>query len=151
MTPRDAVYAPDLCPHCGAPSAPRLLVAHIQATVAAYYGIAAHYMKSAQRGVDVSRPRQVAMFLAAELTPKSLPDIGRCFCRDHTTVMHAIKAVKVRMAKDVELAMDVGYLRARLSTGNQVIHSQKELKPAKNTYESGIEQSVKMQADRAAA
>lgn len=118
MTPRDAVYTPDLCPHCGAPASPRLLVAHIQATVAAYYRIGVHYMKSAQRGKDIARPRQVAMFLAAELTPKSLPDIGRCFCRDHTTIMHAIKAVNRRMTTDSELAMDVGYLRARLTAGN---------------------------------
>jgi hypothetical protein len=151
MTPREAVHAPDLCPHCGAPSAPKMLVAHIQATVAAYYGIEVRYMKSAQRGKDIVRPRQVAMFLAAELTPKSLPDIGRCFSRDHTTIIHAIKAVRKRSEADAELAMDVGYLRARLSTGNSLIHSQKEPKSAFYTSQSDIEQDVNNQEERVAA
>lgn len=147
MTPRDVAHAPNLCPHCGAPTAPRLLVAHIQATVAAYYGFQVRYMKSAQRGFDVSHPRQVAMFLASELTPKSLPDIGRCFSRDHTTVLHAIRAVRRRMAGDPELALDVEALRRRLGVvGNEESSTISKSLATGNA----IEQTMNMQADLAA-
>jgi chromosomal replication initiator protein len=110
------VHAPELCPTCGAPAKPRLMLAHIQATVAAYYGISERHMVSAQRGWSVSHPRQIAMYLASTLTPKSLPDIGRRFGnRDHTTVIHAIKAVQKRMCADLEIAADVEALRERLA------------------------------------
>jgi chromosomal replication initiator protein len=55
------------------------------------------------------------MFLSRELTPKSLPDIGRRFERDHTTVIHAISAVKEKCKRDLELEMDVEILRERLA------------------------------------
>lgn len=115
MTP-ESVRAPRLCPHCGSPSAPRLLVAHIQATVAAYYRIPVRHMTSDRKDWEYSHPRQVAMYLAAELTPKSFPDIGRRFGgRDHTTVIHACKAVQRRMCADAELEQDVIALRTRLA------------------------------------
>jgi hypothetical protein len=147
----EVARAPDLCPHCGAPAAPMLIVAHIQATVAAYYRIDVRYMKSAQRGFDVSHPRQVAMYLAAELTEKSLPSIGRCFNRDHTTVIYAIRAVRARMAADPELAMDVGYLKGRLAPNPQDIHSQKEPESVNFPPVAGIEQTMKTQAESMAA
>ena len=113
---REAVRLPEPCPHCGAPTKPSaVMVAHIQHTVASYYGIEPGAMKSAQRGFEVSRPRQVAMYLSSVLTPKSLPEIGRRFGgRDHTTVIHAIKAVKARMASDAEVLLDVEVLKERL-------------------------------------
>jgi chromosomal replication initiator protein len=92
-----------------------MLVAHIQAVVASYYRIGHNYMWSAQRGRDVAWPRQVAMYLSRELTPLSLPSIGKRFHRDHTTVMYAIKAVEQRMRDDLELADDIAVLRERLS------------------------------------
>jgi hypothetical protein len=111
------VHAPPSCPHCGAPSKPNpTMVAHIQHTVAAYYGLHPSLMVSAQRRQSISHPRQIAMFLSSELTPKSLPEIGRRFGgRDHTTVMHAIKAVKARMATDDEIREDVEILTERLA------------------------------------
>jgi hypothetical protein len=55
------------------------------------------------------------MYLAREMTPKSYPNIGRCFGnRDHTTVMHAIAAVEARMGADRFTAIDVEALRARI-------------------------------------
>lgn len=148
MTPRDVIHEPEICPHCGAPSKPRLLVAHIQATVAGYYGIGKQYMKSAQRGWDISHPRQVAMFLAAELTPKSLPDIGRCFNRDHTTVLHAIRAVRRRVEADAELALDVAFLRGRLTP---VDIGENPTISKNSDAEECIEQSVNMQVERLVA
>jgi hypothetical protein len=114
---RQAAYTPSACRHCGAPSHPSaLMIAHIQHTVASYYGLEPQSMTSAQRGRDMARPRQVAMYLASILTPKSLPDIGRRFGgRDHTTVIYAIKAVKARMDSDAEILLDVEVLKERLA------------------------------------
>lgn len=107
--------APTQCPLCGAPSGPRLLIAHIQHTVAAYYGIPPLAMVSAQRSRKWAWPRQMAMFLAREMTLQSLPEIGRRFgFRDHTTVMHAGKAVTLRIEGDDETARDYLILRDRL-------------------------------------
>jgi chromosomal replication initiator protein len=112
--------APAQCPLCGAPEGPRLLVAHIQHMVAAYYGIPAIAMVSAQRGRRWVWPRQMAMFLAREMTPQSLPDIGRRFgFRDHTTVMHAAKAVSARIEDNAETARDYLILRDRLLDGDE--------------------------------
>lgn len=92
-----------------------MLIATIQATVAAYYRLDPLSMTTARRARDFAHPRQIAMYLSSELTPKSLPEIGRRFGgRDHTTVIHAIKAVKGRIATDPEIAADVALLRAEL-------------------------------------
>jgi hypothetical protein len=146
MTPkRDAVRAAECCPSCGAPARPGMLVSHIQAMVAAYYEIPVRYMTSEHRDWEVSHPRQVAMYLASELTPKSYPAIGRRFGnRDH-----ARKAVQRRMMGDPELAADVEALRERLV---RPVENGESPTISKNLdAENAIEQSVNMQAGRAAA
>src|SRR5207244_2576438 len=66
----------------------RISIDEIQTQVAEHYRIRKAEMVSARRARDVARPRQVAMYLSKQLTPKSLPDIGRRFGgRDHTTVI----------------------------------------------------------------
>jgi chromosomal replication initiator protein len=90
------------------------MVALIQATVADSYGIARDRMKSAARDRPVAWPRQIAMYLARELTGFSLPSIGRMFNRDHTTVMYAIRQVEARIAYDPEQRADVRALREAL-------------------------------------
>jgi chromosomal replication initiator protein len=61
-------------------------------------------MTSARRGREVARPRQVAMYLSKQLTPKSLPDIGRRFGgRDHTTVIHGIRQVERLRETDCDI------------------------------------------------
>jgi chromosomal replication initiator protein len=94
---------------------PRLTVKRIQAVVSAFYGIEPREMTSDRRAREVARPRQIAMYLARETTPKSLPDIGRLFKRDHTTVMHAIRRVESLMGEDDDFAVDVELLRERLA------------------------------------
>lgn len=90
-------------------------IAHIQAVVAKSYGIHLTHMKSDARFRSVAWPRQVAMYLARELTGKALPCIGREFGkRDHTTVMYAIKAVQKRMDDDTLYRADVEALREAL-------------------------------------
>ena len=72
-------------------------------------------MSSARRARAVARPRQVAMYLAKQLTSRSLPEIGRKFGnRDHTTVMHAVSRVTELMERDGTFAEDVELLRRLL-------------------------------------
>jgi chromosomal replication initiator protein len=86
----------------------KISIDEIQRKVADYYAIKLSDLLSARRAREVARPRQVAMFLAKRLTPKSLPDIGRRFGgRDHTTVMHAVKRIEELRADDSELDADI--------------------------------------------
>ena len=73
----------------------RISIDEIQTQVAEHYRIRKAEMTSARRAREVARPRQVAMYLSKQLTPKSLPDIGRRFGgRDHTTVIHAVRQIE---------------------------------------------------------
>ena len=68
---------------------------NIQKTVAEYFKIRVSDLLSARRSRSITRPRQIAMSLAKELTNHSLPEIGDAFGgRDHTTVLHACKKLK---------------------------------------------------------
>ncbi|HEX8961985.1 MAG TPA: chromosomal replication initiator protein DnaA [Rhodocyclaceae bacterium] len=83
----------------------------IQKTVADYFKIKVAEMYSTKRTRAIARPRQVAMWLARELTPHSLPEIGDAFGgRDHTTVMHACRTVTDLRAKDGQLNNDIHIL-----------------------------------------
>ena len=95
----------------------RITIDEIQKKVAEHYNIRLADMHSARRARAVARPRQVAMYLAKQLTPRSLPEIGRKFGgRDHTTVMHAVARVSELMASDVAFAEDVELLRRMLES-----------------------------------
>ncbi len=72
-------------------------------------------MHSARRARAVARPRQVAMYLAKQLTSRSLPEIGRKFGgRDHTTVMHALRKIDELRQQDIALSEDIELLRRML-------------------------------------
>ena len=93
----------------------RISVDEIQTQVAEHYRIRKAEMTSARRAREVARPRQVAMYLSKQLTPKSLPDIGRRFGgRDHTTVIHAVKQIERLRASDAELDADIRLLTRQL-------------------------------------
>lgn len=93
----------------------RISVDEIQTRVAEHYRIRKAEMTSARRARDVARPRQVAMYLSKQLTPRSLPDIGRRFGgRDHTTVIHAVKQIEKLRAADAELDADIRLLTRQL-------------------------------------
>lgn len=80
----------------------------IQKTVAEYYKIKVSDMHSKKRTRIVARPRQVAMWLAKELTPASLPAIGEAFGgRDHTTVLHACRTISDLRLKDTSINHDL--------------------------------------------
>ena len=88
----------------------------IQKKVADFYHIKLADMSSPSRTREVARPRQIAMFLAKQLTTKSYPDIGRHFGgRDHTTVMHAVKHIQALREQDPALAEDLRLLESLLA------------------------------------
>ncbi|MBV8972688.1 MAG: chromosomal replication initiator protein DnaA, partial [Sphingomonadaceae bacterium] len=93
----------------------KLTIDDIQRRVAEHYHLKLADLLSARRAREVARPRQVAMYLAKRLTPRSLPEIGRRFGnRDHTTVMHAVKRIDELRAADRELDADVVQLSRML-------------------------------------
>ena len=86
----------------------------IQKKVAEYFNISVKELQSSRRARTVARPRQIAMYLAKQLTSRSLPEIGRKFDRDHTTVMHAVRKVEELIVEDSSLAENVDTLRRML-------------------------------------
>ncbi len=90
---------------------------NIQRVVAEYYKIKVSDLHSKRRSRSVARPRQVAMYLAKDLTNHSLPEIGENFGgRDHTTVLHACRKIKELLEEDADIAEDVKNLLRTLTT-----------------------------------
>lgn len=90
----------------------RVTIEEIQKKTSEFYKLDMREMYSARRARRVARPRQVAMFLARELTSRSLPDIGRRFGgRDHTTVLHACRRIEELRKTDPVLQQEVDFLR----------------------------------------
>jgi len=79
-------------------------VENIQKTVADFYKIKIADMYSKKRPASIARPRQIAMYIAKEMTQKSLPEIGELFGgRDHTTVLHAVRKIAAERQKNTDL------------------------------------------------
>ena len=93
----------------------RVTVDQIQKAVAEHYGLKQADMISERRARAVARPRQAAMWIAKQITTRSLPDIGRRFGgRDHTTVLHAVRRIEALKADDAALARDLDVLLRKL-------------------------------------
>jgi chromosomal replication initiator protein len=93
----------------------RITIEDIQRRVAAHYNIKTAEMVSSRRARAVVGPRHVAMYLAKQLTTRSLPEIGRKFGgRDHTTVMYGIRRIEERRPKEPALDEDLDRLRRSL-------------------------------------
>lgn len=93
----------------------RITIEEIQRKVAECFDIKLSDLLSPRRARSVARPRQIAMFLAKDLTDKSLPEIGRKFGnRDHTTIMHGVKKVTRLCKEDPSLREEVEMLRRSL-------------------------------------
>ena len=98
----------------GLPTSPAMDVSAIVKRVSAAFGVTEKEMLGASRLRGVLKARQVAMYLARELTGLSLPRLGAAFGRDHTTVLHACRKVEEELASDATLARQVGEIRASL-------------------------------------
>ena len=95
----------------------RTTIDQIQKKVAEHFNVKISDMHSDRRSRPVARPRQIAMFLAKNLTTRSLPEIGRKFGgRDHTTVIHAIKKVQELVKNDSSLSEDIEILTRSLQS-----------------------------------
>ena len=83
--------------------------------VAEFYNVTADDIKGDCRTARYANPRQVAIYLAKELTGESFPSIGNAFNRKHTTIMYAHKTVKSDIAVDRHLAQDITELTAKIN------------------------------------
>jgi chromosomal replication initiator protein len=87
----------------------------IQAAACEHFGVTLDELLSPARSPRLARPRQVAMYLARELTSESLPAIGRQFGgRDHTTVLYAWRRISGRLGVDGETRRAVDKLLGAL-------------------------------------
>jgi chromosomal replication initiator protein len=90
----------------------RVRVEDIQRIVARHFNVPRSDLLSNRRTRTIVRPRQVAMYLAKTLTPRSLPEIGRRFGgRDHTTVLHAVRKIEGEQSKDPKLSQELEILK----------------------------------------
>jgi chromosomal replication initiator protein len=90
-------------------------VENIQKTVADFYKIKVADMYSKKRPASIARPRQIAMYLAKDMTKKSLPEIGELFGgRDHTTVLHAVRKIGEERTRNSELNQQLHVLEQTL-------------------------------------
>jgi hypothetical protein len=106
----DPVPEPEPTP----PPKVRFILAH----VAAFYGLSMVEIESNRRQARIVRPRQIAMYLARRLTPRSLPEIGRMMGgRDHTTVIHGSTKIEKELPHSETLAADVNDLIRRIDRG----------------------------------
>jgi chromosomal replication initiator protein len=93
----------------------RVTIDEIQKATAEHFALKQADLISERRNRAIARPRQAAMWLAKQLTTRSLPDIGRRFGgRDHTTVLHAVRRIEELKAIDSQLARDLEALTRKL-------------------------------------
>src|SRR5271165_3960219 len=80
-----------------------------------FYGVPISSLFADRRTLEIVKARHIAMYLAKELTPRSLPDIGRRIGgKDHTTVLHGVRKIAALIKQDPNLAAEVATIRARI-------------------------------------
>lgn len=90
----------------------RVRIEDILKFVSRHYNVSRADILSARRTRTIVRPRQIAMYLAKTMTPRSLPEIGRRFGnRDHTTVLHAVRKIEAERAGDSKLSEELDIIR----------------------------------------
>lgn len=89
-------------------------ITKIQRVVADYFGVTQMDMLSHRREVEIALPRQIAQYICKTLTLKSLPEIGRRFDRDHTSVLHAVRKIGKLRTTDVALDLHIRSILFRL-------------------------------------
>lgn len=115
-TPIDLATAQARLAETARSSRARITIEEIQRAVCSHYRIDRSEMASQRRTRSVARPRQVAMYLAKQLTPRSFPEIGRRFGgRDHSTVIHACKTIETLRVADADLDTDIRRIQRALT------------------------------------
>ena len=103
----------------GTGEAKRVRIEDIQRIVARHYNVSRQELVSNRRTRVVVKPRQIAMYLAKTLTPRSFPEIGRRFGgRDHTTVLHAVRKIEDLIGEDTKLSHEVELLKRLINENN---------------------------------
>lgn len=98
-----------------APVIPKITVGTVLNAACLHFKVSKIDMVSERRSRHLVYARQAAMYISREVTPRSLQQIGNCFGgRDHTTVIHAIKAVEAKIADGGAITSDLDALRGRL-------------------------------------
>jgi chromosomal replication initiator protein len=116
--PVDLALAQERLTEAALGSRARITIEDIQRAVCAHFRLDRKEMASQRRSRVVARPRQIAMYLAKELTPRSFPEIGRRFGgRDHSTVIHAVKTIEALRMADADIEADVRRIRNALTLG----------------------------------
>ena len=97
----------------------KITIENIQTLVCKYFKISKNEMLSSRRSRYLVRPRQVAIYLSKILTTKSLPEIGREFSnRDHTTIIHSVKAIEKLKIDNMEISNGINFLK------NQILYNK---------------------------
>lgn len=94
--------------------ASKLEASMIISAVSAYFDVPVKQIVGPRRTKDLILPRQVAVYLAVELTALSLPTLGRVFLRDHTTLLHGKNRIAERIKTDAKLAAQVNVIRSHI-------------------------------------
>ena len=103
----------------GAGEARRVRIEDIQRVVARHYNVSRQELVSNRRTRVIVKPRQIAMYLAKTMTPRSFPEIGRRFGgRDHTTVLHAVRKIEELIGDDTKLGHEVELLKRLINENN---------------------------------
>ncbi len=103
----------------GAGEAKRVRIEDIQRIVARHYNVSRQELVSNRRTRVIVKPRQIAMYLAKTLTPRSFPEIGRRFGgRDHTTVLHAVRKIEDLIGEDNKLGHEIELLKRLINENN---------------------------------
>jgi chromosomal replication initiator protein len=103
----------------GAGEAKRVRIEDIQRIVARHYNVSRQELVSNRRTRVIVKPRQIAMYLAKTLTPRSFPEIGRRFGgRDHTTVLHAVRKIEDLIGEDNKLGQEIELLKRLINENN---------------------------------
>ncbi|MFA7413076.1 MAG: chromosomal replication initiator protein DnaA [Rhizobium sp.] len=103
----------------GAGEQKRVRIEDIQRVVARHYNVSRQELVSNRRTRVIVKPRQIAMYLAKTLTPRSFPEIGRRFGgRDHTTVLHAVRKIEELIGGDTKLSHEVELLKRLINENN---------------------------------
>jgi len=93
-----------------------ITIEHIQAKASAFFGLRLADMRAKDRTHAVAFPRQIAMYLARQLTHASLAEVGRAFGKDHTTVLHAVDKIQTLLKEDPKFKKTIDTLTQAVTT-----------------------------------
>ena len=93
-----------------------ITIEHIQEKTAAFFGLRLADMRAKGRTKAVAFPRQIAMYLARQLTHASLAEVGRAFAKDHTTVLHAVDKIQTLLQDDPKFKKTIDTLTQGVTT-----------------------------------